>query len=105
MAAAPAIPTTPPKKIKAQLEAKARVSVELFDICKVHTDALLQYDCIIIGCSTWYIGEMQDDWAAHLKQYLRLDFGGRRMAFFGAGDQQGYPDTFQDAIGYLAKNA
>ena len=30
-------------------------------------------------------------------------FKGIRAAFFGCGDQVGYPDNFLDAIGYLAK--
>ena len=32
-----------------------------------------------------------------------MDFKGIRAAFFGCGDQVGYPDNFLDAIGYLAK--
>ena len=30
-----------------------------------------------------------------------IDFSGKKVAYFGAGDQVGYPDTFQDAMGIL----
>ena len=35
--------------------------------------------------------------------YEELDFNGITAAFFGCGDQTGYPDNFLDAIGILAK--
>ena len=31
-----------------------------------------------------------------------VDFSGKKVAIFGLGDQEGYPDTFVDAIGVLA---
>ncbi len=58
---------------------------------------------LIIGCPTWHIGELQDDWDAIYEQYKKLDFSGITAAFFGCGDAVGYPDNFLDAIGLLAK--
>ncbi len=64
---------------------------------------MLDYKYLIIGCPTWHIGELQDDWDFIYEDYKKLDFTGIRAAFFGCGDQVGYPDNFLDAIGYLAK--
>tara|TARA_B100001250_G_scaffold129314_1_gene110143 strand:- start:209 stop:721 length:513 start_codon:yes stop_codon:yes gene_type:complete len=74
-----------------------------YDIGEVDVEEILDYDNIIIGCPTWNIGELQDDWDSVFLKYEKLDFNGKTAAFFGCGDQTGYPDNFLDAIGILAK--
>jgi flavodoxin I len=64
---------------------------------------LLEYDYLIIGCPTWDIGELQEDWDVKSPQISDLDMSGKLVAIFGSGDQEGYPDNFQDAIGILGK--
>jgi flavodoxin I len=57
-----------------------------------------------LGASTWGLGEVQDDWVG--KEALSgVDLAGKKVAVFGTGDQDGYPDTFVDAIGILANSA
>lgn len=65
--------------------------------------ALLSYDILIIGVSTWNIGQLQDDWDIVFPQLDSLDFSGKHIALFGAGDQYNYPDNFLDAIGILGE--
>tara|TARA_Y100001970_G_C13709250_1_gene591074 strand:- start:34 stop:549 length:516 start_codon:yes stop_codon:yes gene_type:complete len=77
--------------------------VEDFDIGDVSVEDLLKYDKLLIGCPTWNIGELQDDWDSVFMDFEKLDFSGKTAAFFGCGDQTGYPDNFLDAIGILAK--
>ena len=77
--------------------------IEGFDISDVDADDILKYDNIIVGCPTWHIGELQEDWDAIFLKYEKLDFKGKIGAFFGCGDQVGYADNFLDAIGILAK--
>jgi flavodoxin I len=77
--------------------------VDFHDISEVDVEELLNYDNIIIGCPTWHIGELQEDWDAVFLKYEKLDFTGKTAAFFGCGDQIGYPDNFLDAIGLLGK--
>ena len=77
--------------------------VDSYDIGDVDPDEILDYDNVIIGCPTWNIGELQDDWDSVFLDYEKLDFSGKTAAFFGCGDQTGYPDNFLDAIGMLAK--
>ena len=77
--------------------------IESFDIGEVDVEDILNYENVIIGCPTWNIGELQDDWDSVFLRYEKLDFKGITAAFFGCGDQTGYPDNFLDAVGILAK--
>lgn len=76
--------------------------VELYDISKVEPSDFEQYDKIIIGCPTWNVGQLQDDWDSFYENELdNIDFSGKKVAYFGEGDQDGYADSFQDAMGIL----
>ena len=75
--------------------------VELYDIADFTPDDFAQYSCIVIGCPTWNIGEMQADWGGVFDELEEIDFSGKKVAYFGPGDQVGYADNFQDAIGIL----
>ncbi|MEM1172380.1 MAG: flavodoxin FldA [Cyanobacteria bacterium P01_H01_bin.35] len=75
--------------------------VELKDISECSAADLAEYDYLIIGCPTWNIGELQDDWAAIFDDLDGVDFTGKKVAYFGTGDQIGYCDNFQDSMGML----
>ncbi|MGD1942187.1 MAG: flavodoxin FldA [Leptolyngbyaceae cyanobacterium] len=75
--------------------------VDLFDVSEKSAADLAEYDCIIIACPTWNIGDLQDDWEAILDDLDDVDFSGKTVAYFGTGDQVGYADNFQDAMGIL----
>ncbi|MBD2106971.1 flavodoxin FldA [Nodosilinea sp. FACHB-13] len=77
--------------------------VTLHDIADASPDDFADYDCIIIGCPTWNIGELQSDWEGFYEDLDAIDFSGKQVAYFGAGDQVGYADNFQDAMGILAE--
>ena len=64
-------------------------------------DALRDCDVVLLGCSTWYVGDLQDDWAAALDELCGLDITGVRVGLFGMGDQLGFPDTYCNALGRL----
>ncbi|HEX7021860.1 MAG TPA: flavodoxin [Trueperaceae bacterium] len=89
--------------IATALRERLGAPVPLLDTAHTGLTELLKYDQLLVGCSTWYVGELQSDWAAKIADLERLDLHGRQVAFFGAGDQLGYPDTFQDALGMLAE--
>jgi flavodoxin I len=75
--------------------------VTLHDVSNTEANDLADYDTLIIGCPTWNIGEMQSDWEGLYDELDEIDFNGKTVAYFGAGDQVGYADNFQDAIGML----
>ena len=79
------------------------VPVDLFDIATANVEKMQTYENLIIGCPTWYIGQLQEDWDISLPELEQLDLQGKRVALFGLGDQFGYPDTFVDAIGILGR--
>jgi len=60
-----------------------------------------QYDFIIFGISTWDFGEIQEDWESKWDDIKDVDLNGKTIALFGMGDQQGYGQWFQDALGML----
>ena len=78
------------------------VTCELFDIAEYYLDEMLSFDCLILGIPTWNIGQLQADWEAIFDEFEELDLTGKQVALFGLGDQLGYPDTFVDALAFLA---
>ncbi len=76
--------------------------VTLHEIADVDQSDFANYDCLIIGCPTWDIGELQADWDGFYEEDLdNIDFSGKKIAYFGTGDQVGYAENFQDAMGIL----
>ena len=75
--------------------------VTLHEIADVENSDFAQYECIIIGCPTWDIGELQADWQGYYDELDDVDFSGKKVAYFGTGDQMGYAENFQDAMGIL----
>jgi len=83
------------KKIQATLGMDAKV----FDIGSVDAATLNTFDTLIFGTSTWYDGELQDDWESFNMDTLELK--GKRVALFGLGDQEGYGHEFCNGMGIL----
>ncbi|MEL6438300.1 MAG: flavodoxin FldA [Cyanobacteria bacterium J06621_8] len=76
--------------------------VELVEISEAEPDTFGNYENIIIGCPTWDIGCLQSDWEGFYEDELDgVDFSGKKVAYFGTGDQVGYADNFQDAMGII----
>ena len=76
--------------------------VTLHEINEADADDFSGYEYLIIGCPTWDIGELQSDWDGFFQDDLdSIDFSGKTVAYFGTGDQIGYGDNFQDAMGIL----
>jgi flavodoxin I len=85
------------KIIQSRLE-----SAEVKSIASISSmDELKEYDLLILGSSTWGLGDLQDDWEVQINNLKKLDLSGKKIAFFGTGDQASYPDTFVDAMGIL----
>lgn len=75
--------------------------VMLQDVADASPSDFAAYDYLVIGCPTWNVGELQSDWEALYDDLDEIDFSGKQVAYFGAGDQVGYADNFQDAMGIL----
>jgi flavodoxin I len=55
-----------------------------------------------MGMPTWYDGELQADWEDFIPEMEQVNFEGKKVAFFGLGDQYGYAAYFCDALGVFA---
>ncbi len=75
--------------------------IDIFNIKDVPLTQCYQYDIIIFGISTWDYGEIQEDWEAHWQDVSDLNLSDKMVALYGMGDQIGYSDWFQDALGLL----
>jgi len=61
------------------------------------------FDVLLIGSSTWGQGDPQRDWIDPLFEMENdePDFNGKKVAFFGAGDQDSHGEEFISALGKM----
>jgi flavodoxin I len=64
---------------------------------------LARYPYLVLGTPTWGVGEMQDDWEDFAEILEKANLKGKKIALFGLGDQDTYPDSFADGVGMLYK--
>jgi flavodoxin I len=82
-------------------QAFAPGQVQLIDVRRAAPEDLKKYDVLILGTSTWHWGGLQDEWAVFADQLTPEALAGRKIAFFGVGDQKRYSDHFVDGMGLL----
>lgn len=73
---------------------------DIHNVAKTSPTATGDYDVLLFGSSTWGDGELQSDWYDFLAGAKALDLKGKKMAFFGCGDES-MSSTFCDAVGEL----
>ena len=64
-------------------------------------EKLNDYDVLLLGASTWGFGDLQDDWQTVLDELSNLNLQGKKVGYFGTGDQGTFADTFIDALGII----
>ncbi len=64
-------------------------------------EQLEKYKLLILGTSTWGMGQLQDDFETFTERFVTMDLSKKYIALFGLGDQQTYPDTFCNGMGML----
>lgn len=75
---------------------------DLFDVAKVKDVSVISgYDLVILGTSTWYLGELQSDMDDFRSKLGDLDLTGKTFALFGLGNQIDYSEYFVDGMGIL----
>ena len=82
-------------------EAFGRVKVDLYDLKEASVADMKKYSNLIFGTSAWGIGEMQDDWELTIDKLSEINFENKKVALFGLGDQNEYPESFVDGLGTL----
>lgn len=81
---------------------KLNIEANVFDVANVKASEVLNYDILLLGSSTWGVGDLQDDWEGFLPQLQKQDLSGKLVGLFGTGDADSYPDSFCEAL-YLIK--
>jgi len=68
-------------------------------------DQMLEYDVLFIGSSTWGQGDVHFSWVDPVLEIEddEIDFSGKTVAFFGAGDTKKHGEHFCSALGKLHK--
>ncbi|WP_371188720.1 flavodoxin FldB [Thalassotalea maritima] len=83
---------------------QAEIGADLVDTINIKDAPLADcqaYDIVIFGISTWDFGELQEDWESTWDDIASLKLDDKIVALFGLGDQEGYGQWFQDALGML----
>jgi len=73
----------------------------LFSVTDLDEAKIAEYDVLVLGTSTWGDGDLQDDWYDGVEVLKGADLSGKKVAIFGCGDADSYPDTFCGAMGLL----
>lgn len=74
---------------------------EIHNIDAAEKEDIEKYDYLVLGTSTWGIGDMQDDWEDFIEILEEADLSKKKVALYGTGDQVNYPDSFVDGMGAI----
>ncbi|MDR2413834.1 MAG: flavodoxin FldA [Odoribacteraceae bacterium] len=74
---------------------------DVHDVAETLSDAVDKYDVLLLGSSTWGVGELQDDWYTFLDDLKQQDLSGKSVALFGCGDSASFGSSFCDALGII----
>ena len=80
----------------------AKLGVGALDVANISSDIVAANDNLILGTSTWGVGEMQDDWYSGVETLKSADLTGKTVALFGCGDSDSYSDTFCSGMKEIA---
>lgn len=72
-----------------------------YDVANADASSAANFDVLILGSSTWGIGDLQDDWEGFLPKLAEQDLNGKAVALFGCGDADSYPDSFCEALALI----
>ncbi|MDR1646068.1 MAG: flavodoxin FldA [Tannerellaceae bacterium] len=76
-------------------------SADIYNVTDAAVGAVAPYDVLILGTSTWGVGDLQDDWDSFLPKLKKADLSGKVIALFGTGDSSSFSDTFCDGMGVI----
>jgi len=76
-------------------------SADIYNVGEINVEKVESYDVLILGSSTWGVGDLQDDWEGFLPKLKKANLSGKAVAIFGTGDASSFGDSFCDAIGTI----
>ncbi|MDR2084489.1 MAG: flavodoxin [Bacteroidales bacterium] len=75
--------------------------IKLIEVSKLKASDLDEFSNLILGTSTWGLGELQDDWDVAISLLEKSNLNGKVIALYGLGDASSYSDTFVDGMGII----
>ena len=90
------------EKIAKMLAGRLADDTDVTEVSELKPGGFDGYDTVLLGSSTWGLGDLQDGWEDKIELLEAADLSGKKVGFFGCGDQESYPDTFMNALGTLA---
>lgn len=76
---------------------------DVHNIDAVEINEINEYPYLILGTSTWGLGDLQDDWEEFQASIKKIKFKDKKVALYGLGDQEVYADSFVNGMGKLYK--
>lgn len=73
---------------------------DIHDVASTAPSAVGDYEILVLGTSTWGVGDLQDDWEDYVVGVEALDLKGKKIALFGCGDET-MSDSFCGGVGRL----
>ncbi len=83
------------EKIKQELN---NFSPKLIEIEKATEADFTDADVLLLGTSTWGIGDLPSGWEGYLSKLDNINLAGKKVALFGTGDSAGFSDSFVSAM-------
>lgn len=75
-----------------------KLGADVINAADLTAEQLESADNILLGSSTWGVGELQDDWYDAIETVKGANLAGKKVAVFGCGDSASYSDTFCGAM-------
>ena len=60
---------------------------DIHDVSNASPADVAPYEILLLGCSTWGAGDLQDDWDSYLGKLKKLDLSEKTVALFGCETQ------------------
>jgi flavodoxin I len=73
----------------------------IHDVSSSKSGDMDAYNVLLLGTSTWGLGDLQEDWENFIQTLSLADLSNKKVALFGCGDASSYPDTFCEGIGKI----
>ena len=67
------------------------------EVTDVNLDDIKSAELVLFGSSTWGYGDLQDDFEGFIDNIDSDLVSGKKVAVFGCGDEDSYPDVFCEA--------
>ena len=80
----------------------SKLGAEVINVQDLTADVVADNQNLILGTSTWGDGEVESDWYDFLDGAEVMDLKGKKIAFFGCGDES-MSTTFCNGVGELYK--